>query len=47
MKTIKVKDTGVVTTVSDEYYETYAKDGWFIEVAEAPKKPVAKPAKKE
>jgi hypothetical protein len=32
MKTIKVKSSGLVTTVSDEYFEQYENGGWFIEV---------------
>lgn len=45
-KWIKVKKTGVVTPVSEEYFEEYEKDGWFIEVA-APKAPTKKTTTKE
>lgn len=31
-KTIRVKDTGVVTVVPLEYFEKYVNEGWFIEV---------------
>lgn len=40
IKWIKHKDTGVVTCVSQAYFETYEMDGWFIEVANP--KPVKK-----
>ena len=34
MKTIKVRSTGVVTVVSDAYFEAYQPGGWFFEVQE-------------
>lgn len=48
-KLIKVRKTGVVTEVSNEYFEAYVGDGWFIEVPKpkvAPK-PKAAPKPKE
>lgn len=44
-KWIKVKNTGTVTTVSDEYFATYEKDGWFLEVSDPTPKPKAAPKK--
>lgn len=42
-KLIKVKTTGFVTEVSDEYFKQYEKDGWFIEMPKpVAKKPAAK-----
>jgi len=39
MKTIKIKSTGVVSIVSEDYFKAYEGAGWFIEVLpEAPKK---------
>lgn len=36
MRTIKVKANGVVTVVSEDYFEKYSKEGWFIEVLPEP-----------
>lgn len=47
-KWIKVKKTGVETPVSVKFFDTYVKDGWFIEIASPVKVLVKKaPAKKE
>jgi len=32
MKMVKVKSTGVITAVSDKYFDRYEKEGWFLEV---------------
>lgn len=45
-KWIRVKDTGLETPVSDEYFEKYKGDGWFIEIPE-PKPPVKKTTAKK
>lgn len=36
MKTIKIKHSGIVTNVSDEYFKSYENGGWFIEVVPEP-----------
>lgn len=47
MKLIRVKATGVETTVPDEYFERYEKEGWFIEIVEEKKKPKAPKVEQE